>query len=237
MASQTLELALKPATLIKRYKRFLADICLPSGEQLTIHCPNTGSMKNCGAPGDTIWYSTSENRKRKYPHTWELTATPQGHFICVNTQRANQLLAKEIEAKRLVEFAAYDHVRREVRYGESSRIDLLLQQPALPDLYIEIKSCTLREDNHIGYFPDAITSRGQKHLRELMAMAEQGHLAMLLFAVMHTGIKEVRPAAHIDACYTKLLTQAKDSGVEVRAYQATLDKAGISVKGVLPVVL
>lgn len=236
MASNTLKFELQPATLIKRYKRFLADVQLPSGEVLTIHCPNTGSMKNCGAAGETIWYSTSTNAKRKYPQTWELTETVQGHYICVNTQRANQLLAAEIEAQQLPEFSHYAQLKREVKYGNNSRIDLLLQSPQLPDLYIEIKSCTLLEADGIGYFPDAVTQRGLKHLHELSAMVKQGHRAALLFAVMHTGIDEVRPAAHIDPSYAKALVQAHQQGVEILAYRARLAPEGITIEKSIPVI-
>lgn len=236
MNASTLPLKLKPATLIKRYKRFLADVDLPGGTQ-TIYVSNTGAMTGCGHVGETIWYSTSENPKRKYQHTWELTETHQGHFICVNTQKANQLLAAEIEAGSLADFSAYSNLRKEVKYGKNSRIDLLLEQVGLPDLYIEIKSCTLLEEDGFGYFPDAVTQRGQKHLLELMDMVQQGHRAMLLFAVMHTGITQVRPAAHIDPAYARLLQQAAQSGVEIKAYSTHITANGISVAAEIPIEL
>lgn len=214
---------LQPATLIKRYKRFLADVTTPEGELLTLHCANTGAMTGCAEPGDTVWYSTSSNPKRKYAHSWELTQTQSGDFICINTLQANALVKEALENQRINELVAYKALRSEVRYGaENSRIDFLLQQPGLPDCYIEVKSVTLLQQS-CGYFPDAVTLRGQKHLRELQSVAEQGNRAILFFAVMHSGINHVAAAQHIDPTYAKLFEQVQKLGVEVVCY-----KAGIS---------
>ncbi|ADU68053.1 DNA/RNA nuclease SfsA [Pantoea sp. At-9b] len=211
---------LKPARLIARYKRFLADVITPEGETLTIHCANTGAMTGCATPGDTVWYSTSDSLTRKYPHSWELTETQQGHWICVNTLRANQLVKEAINLGVIPEFSSYDHCQSEVKYGtEKSRIDFLLQAKGRSNCYIEVKSVTLLQHGK-GYFPDAVTARGQKHLRELSHIVAEGHRAVLLFAVLHTGIEDVSPARHIDAQYAELLVQAQRCGVEVLAYQA-----------------
>ncbi|MBW8189516.1 DNA/RNA nuclease SfsA [Neiella marina] len=204
-----------PATLVKRYKRFLADVILADGSELTVHCPNTGSMKNCGSPGDRVWLSRSDNPKRKYAYTWELTENAAGDFICINTQRANPLVATAIAAEKIEALAGYDSLQREVRYGENSRIDIFLSNGNQANAYVEIKSCTLLEQDGIGYFPDAVTTRGQKHLQELMTVAANGQRAVLVFAVMHTGISHVQAAAHIDAKYAALLAQAITNGVEV----------------------
>ncbi|WP_387463713.1 DNA/RNA nuclease SfsA [Photorhabdus sp. RM323S] len=213
---------LQSATLIRRYKRFLADVITPKGETLTIHCANTGAMTGCATPGDTIWYSTSDNPKRKYPNSWELTETQDGHWICVNTLRANDLVAEAIQQNAISEFSGYKKISREVKYGEeNSRIDLLLQAEQHVNCYIEVKSVTLLQEN-CGYFPDAVTTRGQKHLRELQLIAEQGQRAVLFFAVLHSGIKQVAAAAHIDHNYSSLLEQARNSGVEVICYQARI---------------
>lgn len=143
---------LQRATLIQRYKRFLADVITPDGTTLTLHCPNTGAMTGCATPGDTVWYSTSENTKRKYPHTWELTETQSGAFICVNTLRANQLTKEAIQENRLPALAGYNILKSEVKYGaERSRIDFMLQADFRPDCYIEVKSVTLAEKEN-GYF-------------------------------------------------------------------------------------
>ncbi|MGV6984589.1 DNA/RNA nuclease SfsA [Providencia hangzhouensis] len=216
------EPALQPATLIKRYKRFLADVTLPSGEEITIHCANTGAMTGCATPGDTIWYSTSNNTKRKYPYSWELTQTTNGHFICINTLRANQLVAQAFAEKHIPELSEYSVIKPEVKYGtENSRIDFYLTQNGLPDCFIEVKSVTLLENNQ-GFFPDAVTLRGQKHLRELMHIAKEGKRAILLFVALHTGIHVASAAAHIDKQYALLLEEARQSGVEVLCYQADI---------------
>ena len=215
-----MKLHLKPAKLIKRYKRFLADIEFTDGEQTTIHCANTGAMKGCAVPGDTVWYSTSSNTKRKYPFSWEITLTQAKHFICVNTLRANQLVEEAMHEGIINELTGFNSLQREVKYGdENSRIDFLATYPDAPDTYIEVKSVTLLEDKH-GYFPDAVTTRGQKHLRELMQMKTQGHRAVLLFAVLHSGINDIAVASQVDPEYAKLLKEASQVGVEIIAYKA-----------------
>lgn len=213
---------LQSATLIKRYKRFLADVVTPEGQELTVHCPNTGAMTGCAAPGDTVWYSTSDNPKRKYAHTWELTETQQGAVICVNTLRANTLAKEAVLAGNIPELAGYNILKSEVKYGEeNSRIDLMLQAEGRRNCYIEVKSVTLAEKEY-GYFPDAVTARGQKHLRELMSVAAAGHRAVILFAVLHSAIDRFSPAHHIDAKYAQLLIEAQEKGVEILAWKAEL---------------
>ncbi|EIU7557658.1 MULTISPECIES: DNA/RNA nuclease SfsA [Providencia] len=213
---------LKSATLIKRYKRFLADVTLPNGEEITIHCANTGAMTGCATPGDTIWYSTSDNPKRKYPYSWELTQTANGDFICINTLRANQLVAQALAEKHIPELSEYSVIKPEMKYGsENSRIDFFLSNSELPDCFIEVKSVTLLENGH-GFFPDAVTLRGQKHLRELSQIAKEGKRAILLFVALHTGIHVASAAAHIDKKYAQLLEEARQSGVEVLCYQADI---------------
>lgn len=213
---------LQSATLIKRYKRFLADVITPEGQALTLHCPNTGAMTGCAAPGDTVWYSTSDNPKRKYAHTWELTETRQGAVICVNTLRANTLAKEAVLAGNIPELAGYNILKIEVKYGEeNSRIDLMLQAEDRRNCYIEVKSVTLAEKEY-GYFPDAVTAHGQKHLRELMSVAAAGHRAVILFAVLHSAIDRFSPAHHIDAKYAQLLIEAQEKGVEILAWKAEL---------------
>lgn len=227
---------LQHATLIKRYKRFLADVITPDGSLLTLHCANTGAMTGCATPGDTVWYSTSPNLKRKYAHTWELSETQQGHWICVNTQRANGLVREAVEQGRIPELSGYSRVQSEIKYGgENSRIDLLLQAENQPDCYIEVKSVTLLQHDR-GYFPDAVTVRGQKHLRELQHMVAEGRRAVLFFAVLHSGIQEVAAARHIDPRYAGLLAEAQNQGVEVISYGAQLSPAGIALMQPIPLV-
>ncbi|WP_114192765.1 DNA/RNA nuclease SfsA [Edaphovirga cremea] len=227
---------LQHATLIKRYKRFLADIVTPEGEMLTIHCANTGAMTGCATPGDTVWYSTSANSKRKYAHSWELTQTQQNHWICVNTLRANILVRESIDHNFITELSGYSKISQEVKYGdENSRIDLLLQAENRLNCYIEVKSVTLLQQAQ-GYFPDAVTLRGQKHLRELQTMVASGQRAVLFFAILHSGIEQVAPARHIDAHYADLLAQAQNTGVEVLCYAAEISPLGMSLKKAIPLV-
>ena len=228
---------LKHATLIQRYKRFLADVVTPEGETFPLHGPNTGAMTGCATPGDTVWDSISDNTKRKYSHTWELTQTQQGAFICVNTLRANTLAKEAIMAQSLPEFIGYNTLKTEVKYGEeNSRIDIMLQADDRPNCYIEVKSVTLAE-NELGYFPDAVTVRGQKHLRELMGVVASGERAVLLFTILHSAIEYFSPAHHIDAKYAQLLIEAQKQGVEILAYKAELSADNMTLRSALPVTL
>jgi len=228
---------LQSATLIKRYKRFLADVITPEGRTLTLHCANTGAMTGCATPGDTVWYSTSDSPTRKYPHSWELTETQEGDWICVNTLRANTLVREALDAKKIAELSGYSSLLPEVKYGtENSRIDFLLQAEGCRSCYIEVKSVTLLQQGK-GYFPDAVTARGQKHLRELTQIAQSGQRAVLFFAVLHSGIEDVAPARHIDARYAELLLQARQNGVELLCYKAQLSPQGISLNRPLVVEL
>jgi len=216
------ETPFKKATLIKRYKRFLADVILEDGSETTIYCANTGAMTGCATAGDSVLYSTSNNKKRKYQYTWEFTLTQAGHWICVNTAKANALVAQAIAKQQIPELLGYQECKAEVKYGEeNSRIDFLLSDENKVDCYVEVKSCTLlneRKQTGDGYFPDAVTIRGQKHLRELIEMKQQGYRSVLLFAVLHSAIKNVQPADFIDKKYADLFTQAKQAGVEVICY-------------------
>lgn len=224
---------LQKAVLIKRYKRFLADVTLDSGEVITIYCPNTGAMTGCAEPGDTVYFSESDNLKRKYKFTWELTHTEAGHWICIHSQRANQIVCDAIKAEQIPELLDYETIKAEVKYGsENSRIDFLLSSQGHADCYVEVKSCTLLDDTFAkgqGFFPDTVSVRGQKHLRELMEMKALGHRAVLVFAVLHSGISEVSAAKHIDKKYALLFEEAKLAGVEVINYHMTIDQLSVSI--------
>jgi len=208
--------------LVRRYKRFLADVELLDGRCVTVHCPNTGSMLNCTEPGSRVWLLDSANPKRKYSLGWELVEVEGRHLASVNTGRANSLVREAIEQGQIEPLAGYRSIRQEVPYGaERSRIDLLLSEGVAADAWVEIKNVTLLESNGWGSFPDAVTLRGQKHLRELMLLAQQDVRAVLLFCVPHGGIERVRPADDIDPAYGRLLRQARDCGVELLAWGAT----------------
>lgn len=234
--------AFQRATFLRRYKRFLADVLLDTGEEVTIHCPNTGSMRECMQEGSDCWFSVSDNPKRKYSRTWEVATTPTGHLAGINSARANALTVEAIECGVIKELAGYPKLSTEVRYGEErSRIDILLsgRDDDPRDCYVEVKSVTLLDrvnGSPQGCFPDAVSARGSKHLRELAAMVSQGHRAVLLFCVQHTGIDSVMAAAHIDPEYTSTFSWALAQGVEVLAYKADIGAAEIRVSQRLPVI-
>ena len=213
-----------PATFIKRYKRFFADIQNEQGQLMTLHCPNTGSMKNCQVEGSACWYSLSDNPKRKLPGTLEIVTTSQGNLAGVNTAKPNHLVREAIEADLIPELRGYQQIRSEVRYGEEkSRIDLLLEDEKLGRCYVEVKNVTLDMGAGLAMFPDAVTSRGAKHLRELMAMVAAGHRAVLFFCVQLTGVERVEIAADIDPSYAQTMAQALAAGVEVMAWRTSIN--------------
>lgn len=219
---------LEEGRLLRRYKRFLADIETAQGEQLTIHCPNTGSMLNCMSEGCRVWFSRSNDPRRKLPGTWELVETPQGRLACINTARANPLVEEALLAGRIPELAGFTALKREVAYGvENSRADFRLDYPT-GALYVEVKSVTLGfEGTPVAAFPDAVTTRGAKHLRELAHLAREGTRAVQLYCVNLSGIDAVRPAREIDPHYAQALIDAHEAGVEVLAYGAELSLEGM----------
>lgn len=230
--------SLEQGSLLRRYKRFLADIELANGEHLTIHCPNTGSMLNCMREGGQVWFSRSTDPKRKLPGTWEISETPQGRLACVNTGRANALVEEALRAGVIAELAGFTALKREVAYGEEgSRIDFRLEFDGAP-VYVEVKSVNLGyPDSTVAAFPDAVTQRGAKHLRELATLARQGVRAVQLYCVNLTDIDAVRPAEEIDGAYAQALRAAVADGVEVLAYGTRLDAEGIVIDRRLPVLL
>ncbi|MEX5574506.1 DNA/RNA nuclease SfsA [Pseudomonas lijiangensis] len=221
---------LEQGRLLIRYKRFLADIETDSGELLTIHCPNTGSMFNCMLPGGRVWFSRSNDPKRKLPGTWEISETPQGRFACINTGRANTLVEEALRAGIISELNGFTALKREVAYGqEKSRVDFRLEYPE-GYAYLEVKSVTLGfDESAVAAFPDAVTQRGARHLRELAALARDGVRAVLLYCVNLTGIDAVRPAEEIDPAYAAALREAVAAGVEVLAYGVQLTPEDIRI--------
>ena len=225
--------------LIQRYKRFLADVRLADDSTLTVHCPNTGAMTGCAEPGFEVFLSLSDNPKRKYPHTWELAKNNLGHWICIHSAKANQLVKEAIESGVVVELQGYQQLKTEVKYGEeNSRIDLHLSSDNGEQCFVEVKCVTLLHEpsTGLGIFPDAVSERGRKHLRELITVKQQGHRAVLFFCVQHTGIQQVAPADAIDAQYGDLFREAIAAGVQVIAYAAHIDAQSISLQQVLPVI-
>ncbi len=223
------------AVLVQRYKRFLADVRRDDGEVMTIHCPNTGSMRNCLVPEAPVWYSISENSKRKYAATWEIATTPMGHLAGINTSRANTLVYEALEAGLVPHLQSFTTLRSEVRYGvEGSRVDFLLELNS-QNVYIEVKNVTLCEAAGAGYFPDTVSDRGSRHLRELTRIVEQGNRGVLIYCVQHSGVDSVAPARHIDPAYARAYADARAAGVEVYALGASLSPSEIVLNRLLPI--
>ena len=223
-----------PAILIRRYKRFLADVRLDDGTELTVHTPNTGSMLGCADPGMRVWLRDTCNPKRKYRYSWEMSETTAGGMISVHTGINNELVSEAIESGLIEALQGYETIQAEVPYGaENSRIDLLLSR-AEEKCYIEIKNVTARDDRGLAMFPDAVSQRGSKHLRELSAMAEAGHRAVIFFAVQRGDVTGFRPAAEIDPLYAETLQAAVAAGVEVMAWQARVTPGEILLQQSLP---
>lgn len=225
---------LHSGVLIQRYKRFLADVRLDDGTIVTAHCANTGAMLNCAEPGWPVWLSYSDNPKRKLAYSWELVRNDLKEWIVVNTLLANKVVGEGLTLDLIAELSGYQHIKREVRFGlEKSRVDFLLSDPKKSDCYLEVKSVTLL-DNGQGYFPDAVTVRGQKHLRELSNIAQQGKRAVLLFCVQHSGVSSVSVASHIDQQYADELQAAMHHGVEILAYSTNISPEKILINQRIP---
>lgn len=221
------------ARLLRRYKRFLADVQCADGEVLTLHCPNTGSMRGCMPEGGRVWYSTSDNPKRKYAHTWEQVETAEGHRVGIHTGRANALVEEALQQGLIPALGGYQRIRREVKVGRS-RVDFVLEGGAEP-CHLEVKSVTLGLGGGLGLFPDAVSERARRHLEDLTVRARDGLPAALCYCVQHMGIEVVAPADDIDPAYGEALRQAMDAGVEVIAFGAELDATEIRLSRPLAV--
>ncbi len=222
---------LQKGILLKRYKRFLADICLDTGRTITAHCPNTGSMLLCDEPGSTVMVSFHDNPGRKYQYTWELVRVHQ-NWVGINTMFANKIVKEAIENNQIPELINYDKIKSEVAYGENSRIDILLQKNESLN-YIEVKNVTLVENN-TAFFPDAVTARGAKHLFELANMVKSGHRAAMFYLVQRADADLFRPAEHIDRKYSQTLRIAHKTGVEILVYRAKINPEEIIIDRSLP---
>lgn len=230
---------LSPGRLVRRYKRFLADVTLnETGEIVTAHCPNSGSMLGLCEPGLPVWLSRSAAKNRKLPHTLELIEV-DGGLVGVNTMLPNHLVAEAVASGQIPELAGYDSLRREVRYGTNSRIDLLLEHPGRPPCYLEVKNVHLRRpglwNGHAAEFPDCVTTRGAKHVRELAAVCALGMRAVMLFLVQRADCDHFRPADDLDPGYGVALRAGAVAGVETLAYACGVSPTGIAVRNALPV--
>jgi sugar fermentation stimulation protein A len=218
--------------LVKRYKRFLADIELDDGSTITTAVPNTGSMMGLSAPGTVVWLSLSTSVTRKYPHTWEMVENDMGdgpQLVGINTNHPNGLVTEAIQAKKIAQLEGYASLRREVKYGVNSRIDILLDDPAKGTAYLEIKNVHLMRTAGQAEFPDSVTERGVKHLEELSAMVKAGHRAVMMYLIQRKDAMAFSIAADIDPAYAKAFVRAKKSGVEALAYRCALSLDGIEL--------
>lgn len=223
-----------PATLLRRYKRFLADARLEDGREITAHCANPGSMMGLKDEGLKIWLEPNDDPKKKLKYGWRLVDHENGHFTGVDTSVPNRALKQALLAKDLPALAGYETVRPEVKYGTNSRIDFLLTDPNKPDLYVEVKSVTLMRDAGKAEFPDSVTARGTKHLAELSEMIAQGHDAMMLYLVQRTDAQYVTLAADIDPTYAAAFDAARAAGVQVLAYDCEISPNQITLGRPLP---
>lgn len=230
----TFDQILGQAKLIRRYKRFLADIELDDASTITIHCPNSGSMKSCSDPGSPVCFSRSDNPKRKYPHTLEMVHNGTT-WIGVNTSRTNAVVAEAIELGKIAELNKYDQLRREVKTSDGSRLDLMLER-GVDRTYIEVKNCSLVLDG-CALFPDAVTSRGTKHLLELARLVKEGHRGVIFYLVQRQDCDHFSPAGEVDPLYAATLNTVLKQGVEALAYQARVTPEAIDVVAPLPIKL
>jgi sugar fermentation stimulation protein A len=216
-------------TLIRRYMRFLADVKLASGETVTAHCANPGSMLSVREPGARVWLSPAAKPDRKLRYTWELIEA-NGALVGINTAHPNALVAEAIAAGRIPELGGYAALKREQRYGRNSRIDILLESPDRPACYVEVKNVTMRRDPEgPAEFPDSVTARGAKHLDELAAVVRAGGRAAMVFLVQRGDCRRFTVAADIDPGYAKALKSAVKAGVEALCYGAEVTPAEIVV--------
>lgn len=224
-----------PGTLLRRHHRFLMDVRLENGREITAHSGNTGGMLGCSRPGMRVWLSVSPNPERKYPHSLELVQPKRGEWVGVNTLLPNKLVREAIERRMFSAFRDYSDIQPEVRYGnENSRVDLLLRGQGVPDCYLEVKNVTYCPQG-TALFPDAVTARGTRHLRELLRMRQQGHRAAVVFCVQHSEASRFAPAGHIDPLYADTLRQAAGEGLEVYAWQARMSPEEVVITSPLPV--
>ncbi|MFT3731412.1 MAG: DNA/RNA nuclease SfsA [Hyphomicrobium sp.] len=226
--------SLIPGILIQRYKRFLADVTTAGGVTVTASCPNTGSMLGLTTPGSKVWLSDSDSPTRKYRHTWEMIETDLGggpHLVGINTGRPNALVTEAIGDGTIVELAGYSTLRRELKYGLNSRIDVLLAGGRDPrDCYVEVKNVHLMRESGLAEFPDSKTERGAKHLRELIAMVEGGHRAVMVFLVQRSDAERFKLADDIDPAYAAAFQAAAAAGVEMLCYKCELSPTEIAVE-------
>jgi sugar fermentation stimulation protein A len=226
-----------PATLVKRYKRFLADVVLESGEALTVHVANPGAMTGLAHPGARVWLSKSSDPKRKLPYSWELVEVDFGaglELVGVNTGHPNPLAAAAIARGAITELVGYSSIRREVRYGQNSRVDFLLEAEGRPPCYVEVKNVHLMRQPGLAEFPDSVTARGARHLDELARTVAAGSRAVMLYVIQICSATRFALARDLDPAYGRAFDRARQQGVEAIAYRCTIDGEGLDVGTPVP---
>ena len=220
-------------TLIKRYKRFLADICLERGENITAHCPNPGRMTGLSNPGSRVWVSCSPNPNRKLPFTLELIEA-DGGLVGVNTHHPNKIVREAIEAHKIAQLKGYDSLRTEVKYAERSRVDILLEDEKIGRCWVEVKNVHLRRDswerNGTAEFPDSVTVRGSKHIEDLVDQIKIGDKSVLIFLIQRMDCKDFKIARDIDPVYYETLLRGMENGLEVLCFDTNITLSSISLR-------
>ncbi|MEM8554586.1 MAG: DNA/RNA nuclease SfsA [Pseudomonadota bacterium] len=224
-----------PARLVRRYKRFLADAILEDGTEVTAHCPNSGSMMGLKDEGMRIWLEPNDDPKKKLKYGWRVVELPDGHFSGIDTMVPNRVVKEALHAKKVTEVAAYSNIQPEVKYREGSRVDFLLREDGLPDVYLEVKNVHLRRDDDWAEFPDSVTSRGAKHLGDLTAMVAEGHRAVMLYLVQRTDCARLKMAADLDPTYAQAFEDARAAGVEMLCYGTHVTPQGVWIAGAMPI--
>ncbi|WJY23257.1 DNA/RNA nuclease SfsA [Fontisubflavum oceani] len=224
-----------PATLLKRYKRFLADIRLEDGREVTAHCPNPGSMMGLKEPGMRIWVEPNEDPRKKLKYGWRLTELPDATWVGIDTNLPNSVVSEALAAGAIEELARYPQITPEVKYGQNSRVDFLLSGDGLPEAYVEVKNVTLRRDGDWAEFPDSVTARGAKHLDELSQMVRDGKRAVMLYLLQRTDCRRLKMAADLDPGYAAAFDAARAAGVEMICYGTDIGPEGVEIGQSIPV--
>ena len=228
---------LVPGRLIRRYKRFLADVVLADGREVIAHCPNPGAMLGLDTPDLKVWLEPNKDPKKKLKFGWRLVELPNGHMVGIDTGVPNRVVKEALLWKAVSSLADYTSFRSEVPYGERSRVDFLATGLGLPDAYVEVKNVHLRREDDWAEFPDCVTERGAKHLNELAQVADTGHRAVMLYLVQRTDCHRVKLAGDLDPRYVEAAAAASERGVEMIAYGTTISTEGVQIGRALPVTL
>ena len=228
---------LVPGRLVRRYKRFLADVVLDDGREVIAHCANPGAMTGLNEPGMRVWLEPNDDPKRKLRYGWRLLELPGDHWAAIDTSVPNRVVREALDSKQISALSAYSKIRPEVKYGQSSRIDFLLTGSGLPDAYLEVKNVHLSRKAGLAEFPDSKTLRGAKHLRELADMRAEGHRAIMLYLVQRTDCARFRLADDVDPAYAAAFALAVNAGVEVLCYDTEISTQGVIFRHQIEVVI